>query len=267
MVIGHYRFGMVSVRGIIRRLMGPTVRAGTVLQAIRELPVKDLTDLFSERPVLVIAPHPDDETLGCGGLIAEYQARGQPMHVLVLTDGSGSHPRSRAYPGPHLAALREREARAATATLGLPADHIHFLGLPDGRAPLGGPRLRSVAVQVAAHARERLVGTICVTWEHDPHRDHRAAYRIGRLAAREIGARLLCYPVWGWTVPETARLPATQVRGGRIEVSRHLGLKERAIACHESQTTGLISDDPGAFRLSPEFLSIFTSRFEVFIEG
>jgi LmbE family N-acetylglucosaminyl deacetylase len=234
---------------------------------MRTLPVVALPDLLGERPLLVIAPHPDDETLGCGGLIAECQARGHPVYVLVLTDGSGSHPRSQAYPGPRLAALREREAREATATLGLPDDRIWFLGLPDGKAPLSGRRLRSVVADVAAHARLRGVGTICATWRHDPHRDHRAAYRVGRLAARAIGARLLCYPVWGWTVPATERLPATPVSGWRIEITRHLDLKQKAIACHRSQTTDLIPDDPTAFRLSPEFLSIFTGQFEVFIEG
>src|SRR5262249_16895247 len=75
------------------------------------------------RRLLVVAPHPDDEVWGCGGLLALHVARGGQVRVLVLTDGaSGS--------GPELAARRERESRAAGAELGV-ADHV-FLGLADG---------------------------------------------------------------------------------------------------------------------------------------
>lgn len=243
------------------------VRATDVLRTLRSLPLADPRELIGERPVLVLAPHPDDESLGCGGLIAECRARGHEVRVLVLTDGTGSHRHSREYPPLRLAALRMEEARAAVAELGLAADAIDFLGLPDGGAPLRGPRLRAVAEQVADHARVHGIGAICTTWTHDPHRDHVAAYRAGRLAAKEIGARLLSYPVWGWTLPATCWLPAARIGGARFDIARHLAAKRRAIAHHRSQLAGLIRDDPAAFQLSPEFLSIFDQPFEVFIEA
>lgn len=243
------------------------VRATDVLDGLRRLPLTDLKKLVGERPVLVLAPHPDDESLGCGGLIAECRARGQDVRVLVLTDGSASHPHSREYPPARLVGLRMDEARAAVAELGLPADGIDFLGLPDGRAPVHATRLHTVAARIAAYARAHAIGTICTSWPHDPHHDHLAAYRLGRLAAREIGAKLLCYPVWGWTLPATAWLPAARVSGWRVDITRHLPAKRRAIACHRSQVTDLIRDDPAGFRTAPEFLAIFDQPFEVFIES
>ena len=257
----------MRIPGRLRRYLVPSVRAGVLLQAMRGLPVAGLRDLLGDSPVLVLAPHPDDESLGCGGLIAQCHAQAVPVYVLVLTDGSGSHPQSRRYPKERLAALRAEEARSAMAALGLPQGHVEFLGLPDGGAPLHGRRLRATAARIAAYARARDVGTICTTWQHDPHHDHLAAYRLGQLAARETGAKLLCYPVWGWTVPEHAWLPATQVRGVRLDVRDQLADKQKAIACYRSQTTDLVGDDPSGFRLSDAVLANFSMPFEVFTEG
>ena len=257
---------MPHIPGRLRRFFVPSVRAGTLLQAMRELPIVDLDGLLNHRPVLVLAPHPDDETLGCGGFIAECHARGRNVHVLILTDGTGSHRRSKTYPPPRLASLRATEARMAIAALNLPEDRIGFLGFPDGRLPLRGKRMSSAAARIAAYARERGVGTICTTWQHDPHHDHRAAYILGRTASDELGVKLLCYPVWGWTVPTTAWLPATVVRGGRLDITNQLASKQLAIDCYRSQTSDLIGDDPGGFRLSPEVLAIFRSPFEVLVE-
>jgi LmbE family N-acetylglucosaminyl deacetylase len=183
-----------------------------------------------------------------------------------MTDGSRSH-RSHEYPPARLAAVRAEEARAAAAALGLPDGGIGFFGLRDSEAPQRGARLRKAAAQIAACARERNIGTICTTWQHDPHRDHLATYRIGKLAAGEIGARLLCYPVWGWTIPESAWLPATTVRGARLDIACHLAAKQQAIACYRSQTTDLIADDPNSFHLSSAMLANFAQPFEVFTEG
>lgn len=243
------------------------MRASDVLESLHRLPQVDLRQLLGDKPVLVLAPHPDDESLGCGGTIAECCSHKQDVWVLVLTDGSRSHPHSKEYPPARLAELRTAEARAATAELGVAADHIGFLGLRDGNAPLHGLRLRAVATEIARFAKHHEVHTIFTTWQHDPHRDHLAAYRIGRLAARMTGAKLLCYPVWGWTLPPSSWLRATRISGARIDITRQLAAKRRAIQCHRSQVSGLIRDDPTGFRATPEFLANFDQPFEFFLDG
>ena len=110
---------MLRLPARIRRFFQPMVRVSTVLQGLRDLPVEDSRAVLGAEPLLVLAPHPDDESLGCGGLIAEHHARGHDVHVLVLTDGTGSHPHSREYPPTRLAALRMGEARDAIRALGL----------------------------------------------------------------------------------------------------------------------------------------------------
>lgn len=233
---------------------------------LRRLPLVEAHELVGERPVLVVAPHPDDESLGCGGLIAECRARGQDVYVVIVTDGSRSH-HSPSYPPERLAALRAQEARNALQELGVPSERLTCLGLRDGRAPLWGPRLHAAAGRVTRYVRERGIGTICTTWLHDPHRDHVAAYRIARLAARAVGGRLLCYPVWGWTLSATASPPDKQIGGVRIDIAPYLPTKRRAIACHRSQMSDLIQDDPQAFRMPPEVLVYFDQPFEVFLNA
>lgn len=245
---------------------GSAVAATDVLESLLHLPVVDLLVLTRSRPLLVLAPHPDDESLGCGGLIAQCCARRQDIHVLVLTDGSASHPRSATYPASRLVALRRSETIAAMATLGLPAERVAFLDLPDGRAPLRGRRFKDAAKRIADMAHSFSVATICTTWMHDPHPDHVAAYRLGVSAATVVGARLLSYPVWGWTLGERNWLPRTRIHGMRLDVSSHILAKREAIACYRSQIGDLIEDDPSGFRLTPEFLALFERPFEVFME-
>jgi LmbE family N-acetylglucosaminyl deacetylase len=244
-----------------------TRAAGDALARMAALPFAGLDDILAPGPALLLAPHPDDETLGCGGLIAESGALGRELHVLVVTDGTGSHPGSRAWPAERLRALREQEARRAVGELGLAVDRIAFFGLRDTKAPHGGAALDEAVSRIAAHATERGARTILTTWRHDPHGDHVAVSRMGAAVARAIGGRLLEYPVWGWTLPPNQPLDDAPASGRRLDITRHLPAKRRAIAAHRSQTTDLIDDDPNGFLLPAEFLALFTRPFEVFLSS
>lgn len=229
------------------------------------LPLADLDTITGRQPILVLAPHADDESLGCGGLIAQARAAGQDVHVAILTDGTRSHPNSRAYPAQRLKALREQEAADAIAVLGVAPGRLWFFGHRDAAAPLRGEGLRRAAGQLAGYVRAHGIATVCATWKHDPHHDHLAAHRIAALARRQAGFRHLSYAVWGWTLPRTAWLPRTVVRGVRLDVTHSLAMKRRAIACHVSQMTNLIDDDPAAFRVPQALLDLCDRPFETFL--
>ncbi len=243
------------------------MRAADCLAAVQALPLRDLDDILAPGTVLVLAPHPDDESLGCGGLIAECCARARAVHVAVLTDGTGSHPASRVWPPARLKALREQEARAAIAALGLPPERISFLGLPDAGAPTTGAAFAAASARIAELAVATGAQTICATWQHDPHCDHEAAALLAAAASRTVGLRHLAYPVWGWTLPRDHPLPDQPVVGARLDIGRHLPAKRRAIAAHLSQISDLITDSPHGFRLSASFLSLFDRPWEAFIPG
>ncbi len=237
--------------------------ARDVLLAMQRLPLADL-DAVAPGTSLILAPHPDDESLGCGGLIAHACARGRPPLVVAVTDGAGSHPASRAYPPPVLKAVRAAELRAAAAALGLAGERVHFLGLPDSRVPQSGLVFDQAVGAVAALVRSYDVTTIFATWPQDPHCDHTATAALAVAVAREAGVRLMFYPVWGWLIAPEQRLPVAAVRGVRLPIGERLVQKRRAIAAHASQYTDLITDDPGGFRLPAALLSVFDRDFEVF---
>src|SRR5271165_3026576 len=110
--------------------------AGELLAAARSFAFATLDERLGAGGLVVVAPHPDDESLACGGLIAEACAEGRPARVVVVSDGAGSHPASKAYPKMRLRDLREAEARRAIAELGLDPDRdIEFLSLPDRFVP------------------------------------------------------------------------------------------------------------------------------------
>ena len=234
---------------------------------LRALPVATLADRTGGAPLLVLAPHPDDETLGCGGLIATACAAGQDVHVLVLTDGTGSHPRSAAYPAAKLAALRQQESRLAAEALGLEAARVSFLGLPDTRSPHEGAGAEQAAQAIALHACKVGARAIFTTWRHDPHGDHGSASKLGARAAALTGAALFEYPVWGWTLPPEQMLHGGASSGFRLDVSAHAAAKRRAIACHRSQLGQVIEDDPEGFTMQARFVALFTGEYETFVES
>lgn len=240
------------------------ISAGDVLELMQHLPLASV-DEIAPRTSLILAPHPDDETLGCGGLIASLCARGRPPIIVAVTDGTGSHPGSTSYPPERLKAVREAELRCAAAILGLDARRVLFLGLPDTNAPQDGPCFDCAVREIAALIRTHGVATVFATWQYDPHCDHQTTAWIAASAVRITQARLMLYPVWGWLLSPDQTLPAAPVTGARLDISAQLPRKRRAIAAHASQYSDLITDDPKAFRLPSELLAAFDRPFEVFL--
>jgi LmbE family N-acetylglucosaminyl deacetylase len=233
---------------------------------MRGFRLRDFAESFGDGPVLVLAPHPDDESLGCGGLIAEACRQGIPPIVAILTDGSMSHPNSPSYPAERLRALRERETRSAMDALLLPQDRLEFLRYTDTHAPRDGAALLAAAGRIAALVRQAACCTVAVTWRHDPHCDHAAAAAIAEAVCRITQARLVFYPIWGWTLPPDTELGEESLRGFQLDISRHLPAKRAAIAAHRSQYGGIITDDPGAFQMPQDFIERFLGPTEVFLD-
>ena len=241
------------------------MKAAEAHALLRALPIRDFDALFGAAPLLILAPHPDDESLACGGTIAEACARGHDIRVVILTDGSMSHPNSAAWPPERLAAQRRREAIEAMSLLGLARERLVFLDQKDSQAPHDGAAFKALAERLAFLLGRWNIGTLCTSWTGDPHGDHVAAARLAAAACRLQPVRHLAYPVWSWTVPPEADLPPPGL-GARLDIGRHLPAKRRAIAAHASQHGGLIDDDPNGFRLPADFLALFDRGWEVFFE-
>jgi LmbE family N-acetylglucosaminyl deacetylase len=141
--------------------------------------------------IVVVAAHPDDETLGFGAAAAALAARGVRVRVVVASDGGAAHPDSTPRQRRHLERTRRAELQDATEILGLDAPIC--LGLPDGELSNHEARLAN-QISELVHAR-----TWCAaTWRGDGHPDHEAVGRAAAVAAARTGAVLLEYPVWMW---------------------------------------------------------------------
>jgi len=219
------------MKELIRRRLGLTV-AALLAAGSRPLPLR-------RGPVLVIAPHPDDETLGCGGLIAVRRARGDETHVAVLTDGAASHPGHPFFSGTALARRRRQETLAAARQLGLDAGQVHFLDAPDGRldrlAPAERRALQTALARLADAVRPR---EVFVPLLGDGSTEHDAAHWHTRTALALAGQSPLLweYPVWAWWNPLrlTGRL-LLPAGNHRLELGAVRAAKIRALACHATQ--------------------------------
>ena len=203
------------------------------------------------RAALVVAPHPDDEVIGAFGLMRALIAARVRVHVLVVTDGAASHPRSRLWPPARLAARRLQESRWALRRIGLSADRIRSLALPDGRLAQIQPLVdRRVARAVRCVAElDLLVGPM----DDDDHADHRAV--AAALARIRTPALRLTYAVWPADAEARQRVQLP-VRGGAMA-------KRAALRTYRSQL-GDIRDDPQGFALSARQVAAFTRGRERF---
>lgn len=207
---------------------------------------------------LVIAPHPDDEALGAGGLIASLAKRGAALKVAFLTDGSGSHVGAPGWGARRVAALRASEARAALRALGL-AELPLALGWRDAAPHASGSRAFERTVRrLVALCRRAGLRRVVATWDGDPHCDHQAAAQVARAVARRIGVTPLFYCVWGWTRDDVEQALA-QARPIVFHAPQHRGAARRALACHRSQLGGRITGAHDRFVL-PRAMRRLTDR-------
>ena len=126
--------------------------------------------------ILVVAPHPDDESIGCGGTIRLHADRGDRVAVAFLTSGERglqSLPREKAW------RVREREAEKAAAILGVSS--VTFLRQPDGHLMDHSEAVTDLLTRILKDEQPQL---IYATHESDRHPDHRAAARIVSAASR-----------------------------------------------------------------------------------
>ena len=239
------------------------------------LNIENLVNHLAHQSILIVAPHPDDETLGCGGAIALLRQLNVPVKVSVVSDGTKSHPNSIAYPPPALKKLREQESLAALAILGVPPEAVTFWGMPDGAVPMGRgdgeidkiQEYQDAVASICQYLTDLTPSIIFLPWRKDPHPDHRASWQLFTTACKNLTRypRIIEYPIWDWDVEQRGDFPGS-INPWRLNISSVLELKRQAIAQYRSQISDLIDDDPDGFRLTPQMLQNFTQPWEIYLE-
>lgn len=181
-----------------RRISDANLLARSILRRDADLTMPPTATRPAE-PLVVVAPHADDESIGCGGVLALAER----ASVLLLTGDD----------------RRRAEAAEALAVLGI--DDLAFLDAEDRR--VGDDK--GLAQRIAAAVQARSPGTVLFPYPLDRHRDHVAAARA--IAAASLSCELWCYEVWSPLDPN--RL---------VDISSVVGLKRDAIGRHRSQVQG-----------------------------
>jgi len=234
---------------------------GAVLRAGRQAGAIVIDQLAGHGTLLVLAPHPDDETLGCGAALAAASRIGCKVIVVALTDGRMSHPRSKMFPPERLIALRQSELVDAVCILTRGQGHVIPLGFPD--QGMTHDDIQQARKRLLDIVDESKVGVIWTTWEADPHPDHQLAARLGReVVEARPDVVLWRFPVWGRF---TEKAPLANDVLYRFSSEPFSAQKAAAIAAHSSQMTRLIHDDPDGFVMGAQTRRHFLASPELFL--
>lgn len=236
------------------------------------------------QPSIVFAPHPDDESLGCGGTIALKRKHGVQVRVVFMCDGSGSHPGL--MDADVLQRIRKQEATQACKVLGVPEEEVVFLGTKDGHLDSQRAEITERCLEILTKTSARQV---FLPYRKDGHPDHMSANGVVKQAVNRYGKTMILYEYgvhfyrhWPWIRFE-AQAPTTTTRElrkciisafrffrdfrCRVPIGNVLDTKLAALEEHRSQMTSF-TGDPGWWTLRAisggDFLRWFCANQELF---
>ena len=176
--------------------------------------------------VLVVSPHPDDESIGCGGTLRKHVVEGDHVRVLFLTSGEqGGHDLD----PEETRLIREREAQQAAKVLGI--TDIEFWRQRDGALRAS----RVLTERFVEYMQSYEPDVIYVPNEYESHADHRAAARLIRAARRRItiDPKIFAFEIW------TPLTTMDQI----IDITPYIEEKIAAIRAYKSQCSVLRFDE------------------------
>jgi len=222
---------------------------------------------IDRQALLVVVPHQDDETLGCGGLIALKRRIGATVGVAYTTDGSRSHDGHPLLTRERLVPLRHREALAALDLLGVPESEVHFLDGPDGGlAALPESEREGLLASIHRLLERYQPGQICVPFRSDVHPDHETTHALVVEAVSRWGheVEILEFPIWAlWELRPGHLRTAGFTAMRKLDIRATREVKRRAILAFETQ---IKPTPPWRHGFLPRsFLRRFRGNWELFL--
>lgn len=198
---------------------------------------------LSQKSAMVFSPHQDDETFGCGGMIALKREQGIPVVVAFLTDGQGASSAEENAQN-QIIQLRKQEAVTALTILGVEPSKICFFDKPDGTlGNLQHEEKQQTIEQIAELLKKYQPEEVYVPHRKDCHRDHEATYELVKEAIAQTGiaVELLQYPVWlFWRSPIFILLKLQDIAAAyNLSTSSVQDKKNLAISSYRSQINSL----------------------------
>lgn len=196
------------------------------------------------KKIIVFAPHPDDETLGCGGTIAKRISEGYEVLIVVMTDGRYAFSKVlgiNSDPSPQeLKQIRREEMKKAAKNLGVPEENIVFLDYEDESLKENSKEAEQRVTQILKKNRPT---EVYFPYEKDDHRDHRATNRIIRNSVKKLGLPTLKYQYsiyqrYSRASPMVDQFLKVFKRNMvQVDISEFLSLKEVAVKEFVSEIT------------------------------
>lgn len=232
-------------------------------QQLHHLKALELSKIFPlNSRICIVAPHPDDEILGCGGLIQQLDAAGYEIVLFAVTNGTASHPDSRLYTPEQLDHIRPQETINALGVLDLQQSIQRIaLNIQDGEVAQQRDQLVA-ALKPYLQANDILV----TTFEHDGHPDHEITGQVSKQLAATHSLKCLQVLIWTWhwASPGDSRIPWHKAL--RLELNpKQLARKIEAMQCFKSQLEPDSSTGKAAI-VSGSALARLLQPWEVYID-
>ena len=224
----------------------PIVEEAGWAEFLERLAVWDTPQLST----LVIAPHPDDETLGAGGLVATLRDRCISVNIAAVTDGENAYGND-----VQLGTLRCEEQENALQLLGVERDAISRFRLPDSNISGYEEALIELITPLASENTH-----VLAPWVADFHPDHEACGRAARRVTNLTGAQLTYYLFWTWHRGTPSLLDNVNLVRFPLDEKARIA-KAAALQCHRSQ----LHNSSGDPILTKELLGPVWRPYEVFV--
>lgn len=231
---------------------------------LNELNILNVETAFEkDKRILILSPHPDDEILGCAGLIQALDQLGREVIIIGVTNGTQSHPNSKKYSADELNKIRPKETRDALNALNLTQNiQYHSFGFGDGKL---NQQKKEIEEKIITLIQENDI--LITTYEKDGHPDHEIlGLLIGKIAKR---LQLKCYQVliwaWHWAEPNEPQIAWNSAL--RLNLNpQQLNYKSRAINCFNSQIEQDETTQHAAI-IPPHVIDRILMPFEVYIDA
>jgi LmbE family N-acetylglucosaminyl deacetylase len=197
----------------------------------------DVRNMRQQGAILVVAAHPDDEVLGCGGTLALMSSHGRSVHVLLLADGESSRAPSNAGHQIDSARIAARNVSSKAACRIMGCSSVDLLALPDNR--LDGLELLDIVKHVEAFVQLHQPSTVLTHWAGDVNIDHRVVHEAVIAACRPQPGHpvkeLLFFEVPSSTEWRPAGTIGPFIPNWFVDISMTLAKKLEALQTYESE--------------------------------
>jgi len=246
----------MKLRTIIKRLSSYFLYDFYLLKS-KKLSIKEKNNL------LVIAPHPDDESFACGALIAKYKEKGHSVNIIIVTDGRASSPKE-AISQKNLITIRHNETLNAIKKLGCKDKDIIFLNYEDSRTSNYKNKIEQNLIHYIKKLNPSLIASPFLL---DKHNDHATiASIVEKLQSdKSIISDVIYYPLWFWPKIALSTIFSKKYKTYKLNASPYLKIKEEAILAHKSQFENITGSKKWGY-LDPHIINMQLKPYELYFK-